>query len=104
MADLALDYDTTLQVSGYLSTEAEYISPKLIALKSQIDGLLSQGGGLWMQQTTPALTTAYENFNTAAVGMVTALGSFSTLLGQLVTQISQNDQSIANQINNPPNN
>jgi len=101
MADLAVEYDSILTVSGLLKGAETSIAPQISALHSQVDALLTQDGGLWLNSSSPAMQQQYETFNTQAQNCVDSIGSFATMFQQLAASLQSMDTSMAYSINHP---
>jgi uncharacterized protein YukE len=101
MADVELDYGTIQTVSTTLNNAVATIVPELQQLQSQVDGLLSQDGGLWMNATSPALQNAYHTFNASLTQAVNGINNFSQQFTSIAGQMKNMDTSMANSINNP---
>jgi uncharacterized protein YukE len=101
MADVDIDYGTIQTVSTALNNAVTNIVPELQSLQSQVDGLLSQDGGLWMNATSPALQNAYHTFNTSLTQAVNGITNFSQQFTGIAGQMKSMDSQMANSINNP---
>jgi len=99
MADVSLDYGTIQSVASALNNAVATIVPELQGLQSQVDGLLSADGGLWMRATSPALQNAYHQFNTTLTQAVQSINEFATQFNQIASQMQQMDSTMAGQIN-----
>ena len=101
MADVEIDYGTIQTVTGALNNAVTTIVPELQGLQSQVDGLLSQDGGLWMNATSPALQNAYHTFNTSLTQAVNGITNFAQQFTSIAGQMNNMDTQMANSINNP---
>lgn len=101
MPEINLDYGTIENVSNILTNAENNINPQLGTLYRQVQGLLDQGGGLYLQSTSPAIWGQYENFNAGAQNCMSAIISFSGLFSGLVKSMQSFDNSTTYQINNP---
>lgn len=101
MADIAVEYDSMLTVAGILTGAENNIAPQLATLHTQVDGLLTQDGGLWLNSSSPAIQQQYETFNSQAVNCVSSIGSFANMFQTLVGNLQSMDASLANNINHP---
>jgi uncharacterized protein YukE len=102
MADIKLDYGTIQTVSGKLNSAEQNISPQLADLHTSVDGLLGQDGGLWMNKTSPALQSTYEQFNTNIMLAMNSINNFADMFRGIATSTQQYDSDSANQILHPP--
>ncbi len=101
MPDVALDYGMIQGVSNALNSAVSTIVPQLTTLKSQVDAMLSQDGGLWMNATSPALQSAYQTFNTSLTAAVNGINDFATQFNSIAGQMRSIDSQMANSINHP---
>jgi uncharacterized protein YukE len=99
--DMALTYEEVDNVATVLNTAALNLAPQIQGLATTVTNMLQPQGGLWMNQTAPAIQSQYNTFNSAMLNCVCALGSFSCLFNGLVTAIQSMDSQSALQINNP---
>jgi len=100
--DMAIDYEIVTGVYQMLSNAATEISPQIDNMRTRVTGLLTQDGGLWMDSTSPAIVSVYQNFDQSAINMVKSIASFGSTFSQLVSDLQTMDQSNAKQILNPP--
>jgi len=101
MADMKIDYTTILNVSGQLNAAEVNISPQLATLRTQVDGLLTQSGGLWMDQATPAFLDSYATFDSSATACCSAIGNFASIFSTFVANLQSMDFSLAKSISSP---
>jgi uncharacterized protein YukE len=101
MANINIDYESMKLASQELLGAQEIISPQITSLYTEVDALLTQDGGLWMKQTSPAFQESYQKLNTSAIAVVNAIQSFSDMFASLITNLSQMDGAYAFQLNNP---
>jgi uncharacterized protein YukE len=104
MADVNISYDAVQGVSSQLNNAVNNIVPQLQNLQNQVNGMLSQGGSLWMNQTSPALQNSYQQFNTSLNQAVNGINDFATQFTSITGQMQSMDQQMANSINNPSSN
>jgi uncharacterized protein YukE len=102
MADVSIDYQTIASVAAILNNAVANIIPQLQALKSQVDGLLTQDGGLWLDKSSPALQASYKTFNDSLTQAVNGISNFAQQFTQIAGQLQNLDTNMANNINNPP--
>ena len=101
-SDISIDYSIISAVATKLSNAALEIGPQITDLYKSVDGLLTQDGGLWMEQTSSAIQTVYTTFNTSAGNFVTNLTSFSKMFSDFVSNLQNMDTQYAQSITNPP--
>jgi len=102
MADIRLDYQTIHTVSTKLNAAEQNISPQLADLHTQVDGLLTEDGGLYMKATSPALQSTYEQFNTNVMLAMNSINNFADMFRGIATSTQEYDSNSANQILHPP--
>lgn len=95
MANVAVDYTAIQGMSDKLNAAVADISPQLTSLLSDVNALLQSGGGLFLTQSSPAMTTAYEQFNTSLTSAVQNLSSFAEQFTNISEQLQSMDESIA---------
>jgi len=98
MADVAIDYGTTQSVASALNGAVATIVPQLQSLQSQVNALLSQDGGLWMNATSPALQNAYATFNNSLTQAVNGINNFATQFNGIAGQMQSMDTQMASSI------
>lgn len=99
MADVEVDYQMIQSVATQLNNAVTTIVPQLTTLKTTVDGMLTQDGGLWMNSTSPALQAQYESFNTNLTNAVDSINQFATQFTQISNQVQQMDTQFATSIN-----
>lgn len=100
MADVHLNSDQVGEVANALNTATNTtIVPELDTLMSQVSHLLTQGGGLWLQQTSPALLNQYQQFNASLQNLVQEIPQFASNFTQISGQLMNADQTWSTQIN-----
>src|SRR5260221_369801 len=102
MADIALRYQTIMDVHDHLHAGHESTVSALNDMQTKVDNLDQRDGGLGMNQTSPAIQGAYDNFSQSALQVVTSIGSFSDMFKQLVAGMASMDEKMAYQIQHPP--
>ena len=73
--NVQLEYSQIDTVSSQLNNAVSNINPQLLTLKNSVDSLLNDG--LFLQQTSPAMQHAYEQFTTQLQQIVTKIGDFA---------------------------
>jgi hypothetical protein len=100
--DIDINYDDISQAAALLNNAANNtISPELTTLYNKVDSLLKDGGGLYMMQTSPAIWSQYEQFNTSAVQCVQAINSFASMFNSLVSNLQSMDGKLAYNVLHP---
>jgi len=102
MADIDLHYDLITNMSTLLTGAHDTIGQSITDLRTRVDNLVQRDGGLWLNSTSPAIQTAYDNFSQSALQVVTSIASFSDMFKQLVMGMASMDEKMAYQIQNPP--
>jgi hypothetical protein len=96
--DISIDYEAIKTVATKLQAAHDDIAPRIAILAATVSGLLTQDGGLWMDQTSPTIQTAYTTFNTSAVNVVDAINGFYKMFTQFVIDIQGMDQQYSDGI------
>ncbi|MFF4749205.1 WXG100 family type VII secretion target [Streptomyces sp. NPDC002514] len=94
--NVQLQYGQIESVSTRLQHAVTTINPQLMDLKSSVDTLLTDG--LWLQQTSPAMQHAYEQFTGQLTQIVAKIEDFAKQFNAIKTQIDDMDQTMAAQI------
>jgi uncharacterized protein YukE len=104
--DVQVSYDEIQTVSQQLNSAVQNIIPQLTTLKTQVDGMLTQGGGMWLDSTSPVLQETYANFNTGLNSAVNGISQFAQQFDQIANQVWSMDaqfaKSISSSANTPP--
>ena len=95
--NVQLEYQQIDTVSSQLNNAVNNINPQLLTLKNSVDNLLNDG--LFLQQTSPAMQHAYEQFTNQLQQIVQKIGDFAKQFTDIKTQINDMDTTMANQIN-----
>jgi uncharacterized protein YukE len=95
--NVQLEYGQIDTVSSQLNNAVQNINPQLLTLKNSVDNLLSDG--LFLQQTSPAMQHAYEQFTTQLQQIVQKIGDFANQFAGIKTQIEDMDKQMAASIN-----
>jgi hypothetical protein len=100
--DIGINYDDITTAAGLLNTAAnDTIAPELTTLYNSVHTLLQNGGGLYMIQTSPAIQTQYDQFNSSALQCVDAIRSFAKMFNDLVANLQSMDGKLAYTITHP---
>ena len=97
MTNLSLDYGEIQRVSTQLKTAFDQTVSQLESLRGQVTQLLNSPA-LHMEQTSPALTDGYQQFNTMLSKNIEGLNGFSQTFVGLVTQFQDIDGKFASSI------
>jgi uncharacterized protein YukE len=103
LADVDVTYEQVQSVSGALNNAYNEIVPQLTTLKSQVDGMLTQGGGMWMNSTSPVLQESYQNFNAGLNQAIQGITQFASQFDQIANQVYSMDAQFANSIGGAAN-
>jgi hypothetical protein len=77
------------------------IVPELNQAQSDVTGLLAQGGGLYLVQTSPTLQDQYNQFNANIQQAVQSITGFAQTFTQIANGLQTMDQQTAYQILHP---
>ncbi len=103
--DIGINYDDISTAASLLNTAAnDTIAPELTTLYNSVHSLLQNGGGLYMIQTSPAIQSQYDQFNTSAQQCVQAIQSFASMFNNLVSNLQSMDTKLAYNITHPSSN
>ncbi|KUN18371.1 MAG: hypothetical protein HOV82_19865 [Streptomyces sp.] len=94
--NVQLQYGQIETVSTQLTHAVTTINPQLMQLKGSVDNLLNDG--LFLQQTSPAMQHAYEQFTVQLTQIVTKIEDFAKQFTAIKTQIDDMDRTMAAQI------
>ncbi|MFF4354442.1 WXG100 family type VII secretion target [Streptomyces sp. NPDC001530] len=97
--NVQLQYGQIDAVATQLNNAVTNINPQLLQLKGAVDNLLQDG--LWLQQTSPAMQGAYEQFTVQLTQIVTKIEDFAKQFTSIKTQIDDMDRTMAAQIAGP---
>lgn len=96
--DMDVTYDNITSVDTILNNAVATIVPQLTALQNQVQALLAPDGGLWLQQSSPALWSAYQQFNTSLTNGIQDINQFATQFNGIATSLQQMDTQLAQSI------
>ena len=94
MPNITVDYGKVDMVATNLNTVVANTLPRLTSLQSAVTTLLTSDGGLWLQQSSPTLSTQYQEFNTSVSAAVQNITSFAQQFQNIVAQLRAMDQAI----------
>ncbi|UCM90408.1 hypothetical protein [Streptomyces marincola] len=92
MADLSADYAGILETTTQLSTQCGIIIPELYRLMGEVSTLLDNG--LYLEQASPALKTAYEEFSRSLQGAAGNLQIFANIFTSIKESLQNNDAEL----------
>lgn len=95
MADINVDYQAISTVAGLLNSAESNITPQISNMYTQVDNLLTEAGGLWLDKATPAILQVYGDFNSSAQQVCSAIGNFATTFQTLVSNFQSMDQNLS---------
>jgi hypothetical protein len=89
MGDISADYAGIAETAGKLSTQCNIIVPEIYNLLSRVGTLLDHG--LYLEQASPALKTAYEEFSKSMHMAASNIQGWANLFTQLTDAFKNND-------------
>ncbi len=92
MADISADYAGIAETSGKLSTQCGIIIPEIYNLLSTVDTLLDNG--LYLEQASPALKTAYEEFSRSLQQAASNIQGYANLFTGISDGFKSNDAAL----------
>ncbi|WP_326550851.1 WXG100 family type VII secretion target [Micromonospora sp. NBC_01813] len=95
MAEVNVDYALINTVAGRLTTEGAEIAGVLTNLQTSVSELLTSQGGLWLQQSSPVMSTQYTEFTTSLTKAVSNLESFASSFSMIAKNLSDMDQTLS---------
>jgi ABC-type transporter Mla subunit MlaD len=95
MPNISIDYERVNTVATALNAAVTETVPKLTSLQSAVTALLTSDGGLWLQQSSPVLSTQYTEFNTSITSAVNNITSFAQQFNNIVSQLEAMDTAIS---------
>ncbi|MCK9924277.1 WXG100 family type VII secretion target [Frankia sp. AgPm24] len=96
MADIDVDYAQVNALATRLINEGTEITSTLTRLQFQVTELLTSAGGLWMQQSSPAMTTQYTEFNASLTSAIENIPKFADSFKAISANLQTMDDSLAN--------
>ncbi|MDT0320537.1 hypothetical protein E1265_13445 [Streptomyces sp. 8K308] len=92
MADLSADYAGILDTTTKLSTQCGIIIPEIYSLMAEVSTLLDNG--LYLEQASPALKTAYEEFSRSLQSAAGNLQIFANIFTGIKESLQNNDAEL----------
>ncbi|GLY17664.1 hypothetical protein LWF15_09210 [Kineosporia rhizophila] len=94
MSDMKVVYEDVQVVATKLRQVATDTVPKLTLIQNAVNGLLADGGGLWLMQSSPVLNEKYQAFNTSVTQAVNSIPSWANQFENIVAQLRDMDAQI----------
>lgn len=95
MAEVNVDYTAVNTVAGNLTSEGHEIALELGTLQTQVAELLTSQGGLWLQQSSPVMSTQYAEFNSSLTKAINELNTFAQSFNMIAKNLNDMDNSLA---------
>jgi hypothetical protein len=95
MAEVNVDYQQVNAVAAKLTSEGTDIAAELRTLQMTVTDLLTSQGGLWLQQSSPVMSSQYTEFNTSLTNAIGQLASFAASFNQIVQNLTDLDSGLA---------
>ncbi len=95
MPNITIDYERVNTVATSLNAAVTETVPKLSSLQSAVTSLLTSDGGLWLQQSSPVISTQYQDFNTSVTAAVNNIMSFAQQFNNIINQLQAMDEAIS---------
>lgn len=95
MPQIQVDYAQVNTVATRLTTEGGEIKTTLTRLQGQVTELLTSAGGLWLQQSSPVMSTQYAEFNSSLTAAIENLGKFAESFNVIAQNLKDMDSSLA---------
>lgn len=96
---IELDYSQVTSANTTLDNIAnEQVIPQITTLNTTVANLLAPDGGLYLENTSPALYTKWDEFHTALVNGVGEINTFIQQFNNIVTSMQQFDTQSATSI------
>ncbi|MEE4543154.1 WXG100 family type VII secretion target [Streptomyces sp. V4-01] len=94
--NIQLQYSQIDTVATQLNNAVTNINPQLLQLQGTVENLL--GDGLFLQQTSPAMQHAYQQFTGQLTNIVAKIEDFAKQFTSIKTQIDDMDRTMKAQI------
>ncbi|CAL9427746.1 hypothetical protein [Streptomyces sp. enrichment culture] len=89
--DIALVYDDIADCCSVLVAQTDIIIPEVYSLMQKVDTLLDHG--LYLEQASPALKTAYEQFSRTLQSAGASLEMYAQMFSNIKTAFENNDNA-----------
>ena len=94
--EVQLEYEQIEATAKQLNETSDHVNPQLLSLKTTVDNLLDNG--LFLQQSSPALQQAYDQFTIQLQKAVDQINDFAKNFVDIKNTVQQLDEQIATQI------
>lgn len=91
MSDAVFDYNKVETVSTQLQNANTDLVTHLANLQNTVTAMLSSGGGLYMEQSSPALHDAYAHFTVTLQNAMNNIGNFAQQFEKIKKGLSDFD-------------
>jgi WXG100 family type VII secretion target len=95
MAQVNVDYAQVNAVAARLTSEGGEIAQELGTLQQNVTELLTSSGGLWLQQSSPVMSSQYQEFNASLTKAINELSTFATSFNQIAKNLQDMDTQLA---------
>ena len=95
MAEVNVDYAQVNAVAARLTSEGGEIAQELATLQTNVTELLTSQGGLWLQQSSPVMSTQYVEFNTSLTKAINELNTFAQSFNMIAKNLQDMDQQLS---------
>ena len=83
MSDAVFDYHKVDTVAKQLQTANTDLVSQLSTLQNTVTAMLTTGGGLYMEQSSPALHDAYAHFTVTLQNAMNNIGNFASQFAKI---------------------
>jgi hypothetical protein len=98
MSSAVFDYNKVDTVSKQLQNANTELVGRLTDLQNTVTAMLSSGGGLYMEQSSPALHDAYAHFTVTLQNAMNNIGNFATQFDKIKQGLLDFDGSTQKQV------
>ncbi|GLY29870.1 hypothetical protein [Kineosporia sp. NBRC 101731] len=92
MPDINVDSSQITNVQKTMSTNMDDIITSLTTLKTSVQSLLQESGGLWMKQSSPLLREQFTKFAEDLNEAIKNIGDFSTTFQSILSNLNELDK------------
>ncbi|SFD55564.1 hypothetical protein [Streptomyces aidingensis] len=92
MADISAEYAGIAEASQKMSTQCGIMVPEIYSLMEKVNTLLDNG--LYLEQASPALKTAYEEFSKSLQMAAANIQGYANLLTAISDAFQNNDAAL----------
>jgi hypothetical protein len=92
MADISAEYTAIAETAGKMATQCNIIVDEIYDLLSRVGTLLDNG--LYLEQASPALKSAYEEFSRSMQMAAASIQGWANLLTTIVDSFKNNDADL----------